>query len=153
LLYRQINNKFDKEILQCDFHNLELWAKKWLITFNISKCEVLSISLRNITKHSYILYEQPLRNFNKAKYLGVIIDSKLNFNKQIDALCKKANSALDFLKRNLFPCEHKIKSDVYLIYVCSILEYAACSWAPHTKQNIDKLESVQRRAAKFVMGD
>ena len=40
-----------------------------------------------------------------------------------------------------------------MIYVHSILEYAACSWVPHTKQNIDKLESVQRRAARFVMGD
>jgi len=28
LLYRQINNEVDKEILQYDFHNLELWAKK-----------------------------------------------------------------------------------------------------------------------------
>jgi len=99
------------------------------------------------------LYDQPLQNINEAKYLGVIIDSKLNFNKQIDTLCKKANSTLAFLRRNLFPCEHKIKSDAYLIYVHSILEYAACSWVPHTKQNIDKLESVQRQAARFVMGD
>ena len=46
-----------------------------------------------------------------------------------------------------------MKSDAYLMYVRPILEYAACSWAPHTKCNINKLESVQRRAARFVNGD
>jgi len=85
----QINNKVDKEILQCDLHNSELWANRWLMTFNIGKCKVLSISLRNITEHPYILYDQPLQNVNEAKYLGVTIDSKLNFNKQIDSLSKK----------------------------------------------------------------
>ena len=71
-----------------------------------------------------------IRNVNEAKYLGVIIDSKLNFNKQIDSVCKKANSTLAFLKRNLYSCKREIKSDAYQIYVRPILEYAVCSWAP-----------------------
>ena len=31
------------------------------------------------------------------------------------------------------------------------LEYASTSWNPYTKRNIYKLESVQRRAARFVL--
>ena len=96
-----------------------------------------------------MLYDHSLQNVNEAKYLGVIIDSKLNFNKQIDSVCKKANSTLAFLKRNLYSCECKIKSDA----LHPILEYAVCCWAPHTKCNIYKLESVQRRAARFAMND
>ena len=43
--------------------------------------------------HSYTLYDHhPLQNENEASYLGVIIDSKLNFNKQVDSISKKANS-------------------------------------------------------------
>ena len=57
------------------------------------------------------------------------------------------------LSENLSSCKCEMKSDAYLMYVRPILEYAACSWAPHTKCNIDKLESVQRRAARFVNGD
>ena len=90
-----------------------------------------------------MLYDPSLQNVNEAKYLGVIVNSKLNFNKQIDSVCKKANSTLAFLKRNLYLCKRKIKSDAYKIYVRPILEYAVCSWAPHTKCNIYKLESVQ----------
>ena len=38
-------------------------------------------------------------------------------------------------------------------YVRPILEYSLAVWAPHTKRSIDKLEAVQRRAARYVMDD
>ena len=34
-----------------------------------------------------------------------------------------------------------------------ILEYASSVWDPHTTANIQKLESVQRRAARFCLND
>jgi len=34
-----------------------------------------------------------------------------------------------------------------------ILEYPSTVWAPHTKSNMDKIESVQRRAARCVVAD
>ena len=72
------------------------WNYEWLMSFNINKCEVLQISLKNIVEHSYLLFGHALQNVNEARYLGVTIDFKLNFNKQIDSVCKKANSTLAF---------------------------------------------------------
>ena len=79
LLYRQLKSNDNHEILHHDLHNLELWSNKWLMSFNVSRCEVLRISLRNILELSYILYNFPLPNVSEARYQGVIIDSKLNF--------------------------------------------------------------------------
>ena len=39
------------------------------------------------------------------------------------------------------------------MYVRPILEYAAVLWAPHTGCDIERLEAVQRWAARFVMSD
>ena len=51
------------------------------MTFNINKCEVLQISIQHtIIENSYLRYDQPLKLVNEAKYLGVVIDSKLTFN-------------------------------------------------------------------------
>ena len=50
-------------------------------------------------------------------------------------------------------CSRKIKEDLYLTYIKSTLEHAATAWAPYSRQSINKLESVQRRAARFVMHD
>ena len=33
------------------------------------------------------------------------------------------------------------------------MEYAAFVWSPHTLQNINKLEAIQRRAARYVMSN
>ena len=33
------------------------------------------------------------------------------------------------------------------------LEYASCVWNPYLQQNINKIESVQRRAARYVFND
>ena len=35
----------------------------------------------------------------------------------------------------------------------SILEYSAVVWDPHLKKDIDQLEAIQRRAARFVHND
>ena len=124
-----------------------------MMTFNTDKCEVLQVTLSNPKPTSYFLYNNQLRMVSHAKYLGVILDSKMNFNKHITTVCRKANSVLALLKRNLYHCNSQIRSQAYFLYVRPILEYASIVWAPYTKTNIEKLESVQRRAARFVVSD
>ena len=114
---------------------------------------IVQISLKPLTLNSYTLYGRHLKGVNEAKYLGVTIDCKLSFTKHIDIICKKANSTLAFIWQNLKFCQRQIKADAYSLYVKPILEYAAVVWASHTRCNIDKLEIVQRRAARFVMSD
>ena len=150
LLYRQISSPDDCCILQDD---LEDWANTWKMVFNIDKCEVLQISLSSSTPVIYYLYNNPLRTVDEAKYLGVLLDSKLNFNKHIETICKKANGVLAFLKRNLYNCNPQIRSQAYMLYVRPILEYASTVWAPYTKSSIGKLEAIQRLAARFVVSD
>ena len=154
LLYRIVESDEDCRILQHDLSNVEKWADRWLMTFNTTKCEVLQITLNNNPiQASYYLYNHRLPCVAEAKYLGITLDSKLTFNKHIDVTCKKANSMLSLLRRNLHNSQPAIKSQVYQIYVRPILEYSCVVWAPHTKCNIDKLESVQRRAARFATSD
>ena len=154
LLYRKIESAEDCRALQCDLSKIETWANKWLMTFNTTKCEVLQITLNNNPiQGSYYLYDHKLLCVAEAKYLGITLDSKLTFNKHIDVICKKANSVLSLLRRNLRNSHPTIKSQVYQMYVRPILEYSSVVWAPHTKCNIGKVEAVQRYAARFVTSD
>lgn len=47
-------------------------------------------------------------------------------------------------------CPSNIKDKCYKTLVRSQVEYASTVWDPHTKKNIDKIEAVQRRAARLV---
>ena len=62
----------------------------------------------------------------------------------------KVNTVLAFLRHNLKPCSPSTKTKCYLTIVRPIIEYACTVWAPHTAQDIDKTEMIQRRGAQFV---
>ena len=75
-----------------------------------------------------------------GKYLGVLIDSKLSWNTQCKALCKKANSTLAFLLCNLHSCPKDVKEKCYYTFVRPILEYRCSIWDPHKSNQIESLE-------------
>ena len=154
LLYRQIDSMSDANILQEDLSSLEIWAKTWLMQFNPTKCVVLTVTNKSFPiTFQYKLYDHLLAHVSEAKYLGLTLDKNLNFNKHIDITCKKANASLAFIRRNTYFCSRNVKIDAYKTYVLPIMEYAAFVWSPHTLRNINKLEAIQRRAARFVMSN
>ena len=66
---------------------------------------------------------------------------------------KKTTNSLNFLRRNIRDCPQTLTEQCYKSLVRPVLEYATCTWDPHTSTNINKPEIVQRRAARFVKGD
>ena len=49
---------------------------------------------KNSIQSTYYLYGHQFKQVTaEAKYLGVTHNSQLNFNKHIDAICKKANTS------------------------------------------------------------
>jgi hypothetical protein len=65
----------------------------------------------------------------------------------------KANYTLGFLRRNLRYCLKECKKTAYMSLVRSTMEYAAIVWDPYTTVDTNKLERIQRRAARFITGD
>ena len=154
LLYRRIRSPEDARILQEDLDKLQDWEKEWQMSFNPIKCEVNRITnKRNPIRTSYQIHGHDLTVAKTGKYLGVTISSDLSWNAHVDATVKKANNSLSFLRRNLARCPKDVKAQSYQTMVRPILVYASTSWDPHSKTNIEKIEAVQRRAARFVYGD
>ena len=155
LLYRTIHSQQDAVILQEDLNMLQQWEAKWLMSFNPGKCEVLRVTnkRKHIIHTHYKIHGMILDTVDKTKYLGVTIQSKLNWKPHIHNITKKANSVRAFLQRNLSNCPRPVKEQAYKTYVRPILEYASTVWDPHTKELTSQLEMVQRRAARFVTAD
>ena len=60
-----------------------------------------------------------------------------------------ANSKLSFLHRNQKRCQEKLKQTAYFSLIRSIMECGATVWDRYQKYNNEKIEMVQRRAARF----
>ena len=85
---------------------------------------------------------------HSAKYLGVVVSDDLQWHKQVCAVAKKANSALHLIALNR--CPQNIKEKSYKSSVRPKLEYCSSIWDPHHQRDIDSIEMVQKRAARFV---
>ena len=151
LLYSTIRSPNDCHQLQNDLITLEEWANKWRMIFNPSKCEYLKITnkIHPISTH-YHIQHHTIKEVSHAKYLGIIIDQHLTWNEHISYITTKANKVKCFLQRNLKPCPTTVKTICYKSLIRSILDYASIIWSPHTQKNIQAVESVQRRSARFV---
>lgn len=84
-------------------------------------------------------------------YLGVHISSDLRWNTHVDTVSAKSTRVLNLLRRNLYNCCPEVKARAYLSIVRPTLNYASTVWDPFTLRNINKLEMVQRRAARFTL--
>jgi len=84
-------------------------------------------------------------------YLGITITENLNWKMHVLNVKNKANKTLGFIKRNLHSCPERIKAQAYISLVRPSLEYACVSWDLYRKYQIDMLERVQGRAARFVV--
>ena len=151
IVYRQINRPEDCFILQEDLNSLAEWESKWGMAFHPQKCSVMSITRsRSPVKYSYRLKGHVLDLQDSTKYLGVDIQSSLSWKTHIDRITKKSNSMLGFLRRNLRSCSEETKANAYFSMVRSNLEYCSSVWSPHHKDQIHKIEMVQRRAARYT---
>ena len=151
LLYREIKNNQDQIDMQRDLDALMDWGSTWGMKFNAKKCNIMRVS-RSLKplQHFYSLGNEILQEVSDAKYLGIQIDNKLDWNKHISTVAARGQSKLAFLNRNLKGCPKKLRDTTYISLIRPALEYSCSVWHPHKKSNKDKIEKVQRRAARFV---
>ena len=154
IIHRNVSSGSDAQLLQNDLKSLEKWEKDWKMEFNPSKCNSISFTrLRNPIVHSYTLHDVTLEAARSVKYLGVHLAANLGWGEHTQNVVSKANRSLGMVRRNLKVAPTQIKAQAYLTLVRPHLEYSCTVWDPHTKHDCDRLEAVQRRAARFCTRD
>jgi hypothetical protein len=93
-----------------------------------------------------------LQNVTRAKYLGITISADLQWDDQVCAVVKRANSTLHFISMTLKYCPNATMATAYTGMVRSGLEYCASVWDPYKykAQDINTLDNVNQRAARVV---
>ena len=89
-------------------------------------------------------------NKTETKYVNVA--KMVKFIKTCDQYPRKAkvNSTRYFLQQNISTCSRDVKLKSYKTYIRSIVEYASVVWNPNSKDLQCKVESVQRKAARWI---
>lgn len=153
LIYREINDSNDQTQLGKGLASIENWCERWKMKLNKEKTVALRVT--NKTKHvhnfTYTLNSGVISTVNAVKYLGVTINNDLSWASHITNICSAAERKLWFLRRKLRLAPTSVKLSAFLTIVRPTLEYASVIWDPHHKGLIEKLEKVQRKAARFIL--
>ena len=88
----------------------------------------------------------------RHKHVGVTISRDLSWNKRIAYIEKRALSVLNRMSEFKYALTRRSLHRVYFTYIRSIMEYAGLVWAGGNITDLDRLEMVQKDAARVVTG-
>ena len=90
-----LNVKFAANLLQQDLLKLATWCAKWRIKLNPEKTKVIIFSRSLLARKAELiltLYGEPLKLYPQVKFLGIIFDSKLTFQKHFEDILQRCNN-------------------------------------------------------------
>ena len=152
-LYLEVTNIENCRDVQLDLESLHQWSLKWKLSFNASKCKVLSITRsKNPFLFDYTLNGTKLERVQEFIDLGVTLDSHLNWNKHVTKLINKAKRIMGLIKRSIgYKAPQSVKRQLYISLVRSQLEYCTPVWSGLSKENTTAIERVQRAATRYIL--
>jgi hypothetical protein len=151
-IFREISCDNDMRKLQEDIHNFNEWCVENKLEVNASKCFQITFSRsKQESERIYDLGGNRLNSSYCAKDLGVVFNSKMNYNEHLNQIISSANKVLEFIRRF-----SKDFSDPWIIKVlyCSLarphVEYCSVVWNPSNAGEVERIESIQRKFTKLL---
>ena len=147
------------ERTQKTINTIESWCKSKGLNISNLKTKVVMFTWRKkwTLPKSIMVEGKPVELSGSTKFLGVTLDSKLNFNEHIRNITKKATMLLMQCKKAVGPTwgmTPKTCRWIYTSVVRPVLSYASVVWvnALNTQINTKQLEKVQRLALNIMTG-
>lgn len=129
------------------------WCKKWCLSINYKKTQVMHFRKRGRrSTFSFFIEEQPIEFTDKYKYLGLFLDEHLSFLPATSVLADSASRALGGIigkTKCLRDLGYQTYSKLFSCCVCPILDYMAGIWG---YKNFNKNVQVQNRAIRYFLG-
>ena len=143
-IYVKVGNMADVEKIQKDIDKLVGWSRTWLLNFNAGKCKVMH------GRANYFMEGTEIQAVSEEKDLGVVVDKKLRFSRNIAAAAACANRKLRLLEHTFKYWTEESLVTLFKVFVRPHLEYCIQACTPTLRRDIEALEKVQRSATKLV---
>ena len=150
-VYRLVNNPDDAQLLQHDLNEIGKFFDDWQLKVNVEKCNSLHIGYSNLLE-SYTLNQSTIASSPEVNDLGYLMSTNCGSKKYIFRVAATAHFRVKQLNIAFNCRDVDFKLFLFVTYIRPILEYVTPIWCPHLINEIDRLESVQRRFTKFLPG-
>ena len=132
------------EVLSLVLH----WATNNGLKLNASKTKYMIFSNKKVDDIIIYLGEDRLRKSETEKFLGVLIDSKLNWSDHIQILSTKISRNAGILLKLKGKVPSKILQLIYNSFIQSHLYYCATVWGTGSLNSIQSVFSAQKKGIR-----
>ena len=128
------------------------WTVANRLTINNSKTELLLFSKRRTTHNNeqIILNGQFVNYVDHAKFLGIIVDNKLNFKNHINYITGKVAKHAGILYRIKHSLPQKTRLTYYNSFILPYLNYNILHWGGTNVTHLNPLIIIQKRIVRTI---
>ena len=148
------------EQMQAALNQVSGWTDRWGFTFSPQKCNAIIfrrymqerelVNVPNLT-----IYDQTVEYTDQAKFLGVLLDTRMNLKNHVDYVRTKALKRIPLMKCLAGRGCGADRSTLLLLYksmIRPILEYACQILDGPANKIIDSLEAIQNACVRIATG-
>ena len=141
-----LENRINRELIK-----ISNWFKSNKLNLNYDKT-VYMIMLKQRKKHKFniLIDNNKLNESNSVKYLGIMIDSNLNWKPQIDKVSNKIAKGCWAISKLRPFVNSTILRLIYYTLIYPHLLYCITSWGTACKTYLNKLASKQKRTIRIM---
>ena len=138
------------------FNQLSAALLSWVDTnglkLNLKKTNFMVFSRQKIViPHGIFIANTKIERKTEARFLGVIMDEKLNFTQHIKALKSKMSRYVGVMYKLKGLVPVSVMLQIYHSFVQSHINYCSLVWGFSAKSNIESLFSGQKKGIRSVM--
>lgn len=149
--------------LNTDLVSIAEWAKRWLVTFNDTKTELVTFSKKkdvavyHSSKSLDPMFPHPplsfcgtrLKEARKFKIVGLTFSHNLSWQRHLDNVVLNARRSLSILYRSKPFLPDRTLATIYKSHIRSRMEYCSPLWTgAGSAAQLSKLDAVQAKAIK-----
>lgn len=152
-MFLSISSASDCQRFQLALDAFDSFCRDFGMELNLKKCKTMSFSRsRNPIVYDYRLSSQVLERVFKFTDLGVIFNSRFDFNDHIGFVVSKSRSMMGFVKRQASEfSDSSVLMSLYFSFVRSGLEYCAVVWSPYYLKYDHQVERTQKKFVRFAL--
>ena len=137
--------------IQSNINRVYDWSVAMDMPLSIEKCLVLHCGSNN-PQYQYQCGSGVLSATDSAADLGITRSADGTYSEHISTVAQKGRRLVGMCFRGIQSRDPMFLMRVYRTYILPVLSYASPIWTPYLRQDVEELESVQRRFTKRLVG-
>ena len=138
-----------KSVLERDIKKMLDWFKNNSLQANPSKFPSMLLKNKTVNAEDFnIIVDNDILNLTDDMSVGY-----KHFNSHVSSMCNKAGKQFNVLQRLKGSLDYASRLSIYKSFIMSNFNYCPVVWMFTSKSSLLKLETIKKRALRFVLDD